>query len=368
MKIAMVGDVMLGRLVNETLQHTKKEYPWGDTLKVLNKADVRLCNLECAISDRGEPWSFTTKEFHFRTDSKNVSVLRAGGINLVSLANNHALDFGYAALSDTLEILDEAGIAHAGAGRNLQEAESTATMNVHGSSIGVLAFTDNEPEWEATKERPGVFYVPTDLKDSRAIHLLEHIKRASKKVDLLIVSAHWGPNWGYDPPMEHIPFAHALIDAGAGIVFGHSSHVVRGIETYHDAVIIYSAGNFIDDYAVDAVERNDRSCIFMAETSDGRILRLGLYPTIIDTFQARLAGPKESEAIAKTMKKLCEEFNTMIQWRTSEPVPSLVWSRKQGPRESAKSRSPVEKSAARRLQLSKRRERNGSSHLRRRSG
>jgi len=209
--------------------------------------------LECAISDRGEAWSATPKNFHFLSDAKNIDVLRAANMNTVSLANNHALDYGYDALTDTLELLDSAAVYHAGASRSLSEAEKPAIIKTNKGKVGIIAFTDNEPAWESTPEKPGVFYVPIELKDGRAVHLLELIKQTKNVVDLLIVSAHWGPNWGYEPPQRRVPFAQALVDAGADVVFGHSGYVFRGIEICKHRPILYCVGDFIDDYAVDFV-------------------------------------------------------------------------------------------------------------------
>jgi poly-gamma-glutamate capsule biosynthesis protein CapA/YwtB (metallophosphatase superfamily) len=315
LNLALVGDVMLGRLVNEALSREPFGYPWGDTISLLQKADFRMCNLECAISDRGEPWSFTPKQFHFRSDAKNVETLSAAHIDAVSLANNHALDYGYVALDDTVRILDKARIQHVGAGHTMTEAEQANTLEINGTKIGLLAFTDNEPDWEASSHRPGVFYVPIDLSDERATHLLNVVKYTKRGVDTLIVSAHWGPNWGYQPSAEHIPFAHALIDSGADIVFGHSGHVFRGIEIYKQRLILYCTGNFVDDYAVDPIERNDQSFVFMINIRDDRIRRMRLYPTKIDMFQATLTLEPEAREIADKMKKLCVEFNTICRWQ-----------------------------------------------------
>src|SRR5205807_8814217 len=132
-----------------------------------------------------------------------------------------------------------------------------------GIKLEFIAFTDNEPAWEATLSHPGVLYVPILLEDRRTEKLLTMVSKTKDVVDFLIVSAHWGPNWGYTPPAEHIPFAHALIDEGTDVIFGHSGHVIRGIEIYKDKPIMYCTGDFIDDYAVDESERNDRSFIFI---------------------------------------------------------------------------------------------------------
>jgi poly-gamma-glutamate capsule biosynthesis protein CapA/YwtB (metallophosphatase superfamily) len=318
MKLLVVGDVMLGRLVNQILQHEPPAYPWGDTLAVFRAADFRLCNLECVMADRGRPWSMTPKRFHFRSDAKNVAVLKAAHIDCVSLANNHTLDFEDEALLEMLPLLDEAGIGHAGAGRDWMESIRPATFLVRGRRIGVIALTDNEPQWAAEERKPGIFYVPVDMRDARATRLLELVRRSKEALDVLIVSAHWGPNWGYRPPPAHPPFARALIEAGADVIFGHSGHVFRGVECYRERPIIYCAGDFIDDYAVDEVERNNQSFIFVLELDDGRVQRLRLYPTVIRNLQARLARSGEAEDIAAKMQRLCAEWHTKAIWRDHE--------------------------------------------------
>jgi poly-gamma-glutamate capsule biosynthesis protein CapA/YwtB (metallophosphatase superfamily) len=323
MKLLMVGDVMLGRLVNQVLTHEPPDYPWGDTLAVFAAADFRLCNLECVMADRGRPWSVTPKLFHFRSDTKNVAALQAAHIDCVSLANNHTLDFEDEALVEMLRLLDTAGIGHAGAGEDLAESSRAAVTLVQGRRIGVIAFTDNEPGWEAEERKPGIFYVPIDVHDTRAKKLLEMIRKCKAELDFLIVSAHWGPNWGYRPPAEHPPFARALIEAGADAIFGHSGHVFRGIELHQAKPIIYCAGNFIDDYAVDEVERNDQSWMFVLEIDGSQVQRLLLYPTVIRDFQARLAPPGEAEAMAANMQRLCTELITRAVWQDKERYLSI---------------------------------------------
>jgi poly-gamma-glutamate synthesis protein (capsule biosynthesis protein) len=314
MDLLLVGDVMLGRLVNQTLKYAPPEYPWGDTLSLFAKADVRMCNLECVISDRGRPWNVTPKVFHFRSDRKNVAVLKRASIDAVSLANNHTLDYEYEAMFDMLATLDRESIGHAGAGRDRVEAAVPAVVSAQGLRIGLVAFTDNEPNWEATDHLPGIFHVPVGTEDPREARLFEAIGRAKSMVDFLVVSAHWGPNWGYRPPAAHVPFARSLVDAGADVVFGHSGHVFRGIDVYKERPILYCAGDFIDDYAVDEVERNDESFIFVVQTEGQRIVRVLAFPTIIQEFQARRAHGRQAEAIAGKMALLCQELGTDSTW------------------------------------------------------
>ena len=311
MLIALLGDVMLGRLVNDRLKAVPAEYPWGDTLPVLRSADVRIANLECVLAAEGEPAQ--GKTFHFRSDPKNVESLRRAGIDLVSLANNHVLDFGPDAFREMLPLLDAAGILHAGAGMDAEAARRPAVLRAAGTTVGFIAFTDNQPDWEAD-HRPGVHYVPVGGDDRRTSALLDLVRRTRPRAGLLIVSAHWGANWGSAVPSGHRTLAHALVDAGADVVYGHSPHIFRGVEIYRNRPIIYSAGDFLDDYAVDPVERNDQSFIFLLDTDGTTHRALRLHPTLIVDFQARLAGAA-SRGIAHRMQRLCAPLGTRGIWR-----------------------------------------------------
>lgn len=310
MLIGLLGDVMLGRLVNERLRRVGTAYPWGDTASVLRQADLTIANLECVLAAGGEPEA--GKVFHFRSDPKNVASLRSAGIGMVSLANNHVLDYGAGAFGEMLPALDSAGVLHAGAGLDRDAARRPAVRRVAGTAVGLIAFTDNQPDWEADVG-PGVFYVPVVDSDPRVAELLALVRRTKARAGLLIVSAHWGPNWGSGAPSEHRELARALIEAGADVVYGHSPHIFRGIEVFRNRPIIYSAGDFVDDYAVDPLERNDQSFIFVLETDRGTPLMLRLYPTLITDFQARLAG-RSSRQIAERMQRLSRHLGTPSSW------------------------------------------------------
>lgn len=313
--IAFVGDVMLGRLVAEQLRRRPPEFPWGDTLPLLRRADVLVGNVEFVLADDGRPWP--GKTFHFRADRRAAASLVSAGFALVSVANNHVLDFGTDAALESLATLAQHGIRFAGAGANADAARRPAVIRRDDLAIAMFAFTDNEPDWEAGRASPGVHHVPVDPHDRRAAALLDAVGRERGVVDLLIVSAHWGGNWGVDVPRSHKVFARALVDAGADVVFGHSPHIVRGVEVYRDRPILYSAGDFVDDYAVDPVERNDRSFMFVLRTEDGVPTELRLYPTEIAGFHARLAGRHAAE-IAEDMAQRCAALGTSAAWDDDE--------------------------------------------------
>jgi|UniRef100_UPI00378360F8 poly-gamma-glutamate capsule biosynthesis protein CapA/YwtB (metallophosphatase superfamily) len=311
LKLLLVGDVMLGRLVNERLRKEPPEYPWGDTLPLFHGADWRACNLECVITDHGSPWARSPKIFHFQSDAKNLAVLKAARINAVSLANNHTLDFNHRGMVEMLKLLDGAHIGHSGAGLNREEAMQLAVSEVRGVRIGFLSFTDNEPAWDAGEDHPGIFYAPVETHDERTAELLNKVHRARSQVDVLIVAAHWGGNWGAHPPAQHTTLAHGLIRAGADVIFGHSAHVCRGIEVFEGGLILYSTGDFVDDYAVDPIERNDRSWAFEIHVEGRQVTHLHLHPTVIRDCQASLAGADEAGAMIAAMQELCASFGTV---------------------------------------------------------
>jgi len=308
LRLILLGDVMLGRLVNRALTYEPPEYPWGNVLPLLLTADALVLNLECVISDRGEPWP--GKTFVFRSDLKNVAVLESARVTAVSLANNHVLDMGGDALGDCLNVLAERRIASAGAGLSLEAARRPALFQIGSVEAALIAFTDNEPGWEARGATPGVFYAPVDPRDGRFRVLLDSIREAASLADLVIVSAHWGGNWGEKPPDSHRQAAHLFIDAGAHVIHGHSAHVLRGVEIYRNRPIFYSCGDFVDDYAVDEIERNDQSCVFALELDDQRMSRLLLVPTVIRNLQAQLACGRDREAILARMRRLSDELGT----------------------------------------------------------
>lgn len=215
MKITLTGDVMLGRLVDQYVIRNRSVRPealWGDVLPVMLGADCRLINLECVISSHGEEWHPTTKAFHFRARPRTIEFLSAAKINGVTLANNHVLDYSPEALLDCFKLLDQAGIKRTGAGATTDEAFAPLVLDLPESYVAVVALTDNEPEWEATKTKPGVNYVwygDRGLREPYRSRLTQAMLSARQQAHLVIVSAHVGPNWSA-PPKEIQALAHDL--------------------------------------------------------------------------------------------------------------------------------------------------------------
>lgn len=311
-KIALMGDVMLGRLVNEVMRNKNVRYVWGDFLPELLKADLRILNLECVISDRGDPWGAFFKAFHFRASPKAIEALKAANIDFVSLANNHSLDYGEAALLDCLRRLKEGGIHFAGAGRRRKDAVQPARLRMGDLSAAIFSCTDNMPEWEAGEDSPGVFYLNPETGENTEL-LFDAVRKVRGEVDFLILSIHWGPNMRTVPSPGFRRFAHEVVDAGVDLLYGHSAHVFQGIEIYKGRPILYDTGDFIDDYAVDPHLRNDWGFLFLVHLARKKVSKIIMQPSIIDQMKANRAPESEAHQIVERMQNFSAKFGTEVR-------------------------------------------------------
>jgi poly-gamma-glutamate capsule biosynthesis protein CapA/YwtB (metallophosphatase superfamily) len=316
--LALTGDVMLGRGVNETFRAAPPEEPWGDVLPLLLSADLRIINLECAITEHRRPWSRTRKVFHFRADPLAVEVLKVARVDACSLANNHTLDFEEQGLLDTLDHLEAAGIRYAGAGRNLEEAARPVLLE---NGVALVAFTDNEPPFAAGADKPGTNYLPVSLEPEVMRRVEEAVGDAREAgAKMVVFSNHWGPNMVERPREIFRRFARAVVDRGADVYYGHSAHVFQGVEIYRGKPILYDTGDFIDDYAVDPRLRNDRSFLFHVSMEDGDLRRLELHPVSLPYARVEHATGAEREAILGRMVGLSAEMGTALDRREDRLV------------------------------------------------
>lgn len=319
MRLALVGDVMLGRGVAAEIELRPPESFWGDMLPVLRRADLAIANLECAITTHPHPWTRYPKVFHFKAPPKATAVLRTANIRLVSLANNHILDFEEEGLLDTLRYLDEAGIAHAGAGRNLEEARRPAVVEAGGTRVGMVAFTDNEPPWAAGPNRPGTNFLAI-APDEETLSVVEESIHAARAAgaEIVILSLHWGPNMVERPPTPFREFARAAVERGADAIYGHSAHIFQGVEVYRHRPILYDTGDFLDDYAVDPILRNDRSVCFLLEGEGATLRELRMIPARLHYARVERAQGEDRAWIVERMQALSAEFGTRVELADGE--------------------------------------------------
>lgn len=311
--IGISGDLMIGRMVNELLKDQPPNYIWGNLIPLLKKTDINLINLEAALTTSDE---IVEKVFNFKSDPKNINVLIEGAISAVTLANNHVLDYSEKGLLETLQVLDNAGIAHVGAGKTAEDASRPAILTRRGIKIGILGYTDNEPSWKAKDNKPGVSHI--DIGDFDAVK--DHIITFRQEVDILIVTLHWGPNMRARPTNKFRAYAHQLIDLGVDIIHGHSAHIFQGVEVYKDKLILYDTGDFVDDYMVDPLLRNDRSFFFIVEADKKYLRSLRLIPTLISDCQVNHARDNDRKESIQRMKKLSSEFGTTLIEENNELI------------------------------------------------
>lgn len=333
--IFLCGDVMTGRGIDQILPHPVDpilyepairdarsyvrgaeevsgpiaspvdfDYIWGDALEVLGRIRpaVRLINLETSVTTSEDYWP--GKGINYRMHPANIGCLTTAGVDCCSLANNHVIDWGHAGLVETLQTLQEAGIKTAGAGADVSNAAAPAALDVgEGRRVLVFAYASPTsgvpPEWAAAPGRPGVNLL-AELSTSAVHEVAAAVERHAREGDIVVVSIHWGSNWGYDIPPEQVAFAHGLIDeAGVDIVHGHSSHHVKGIDVYNNRLILYGCGDFLNDYeGIGGREwyRADLALMYFptVDAASGALIGLRLAPMRIRRFRLNHADRSDA--------------------------------------------------------------------------
>lgn len=286
-------------------------YIWGDSLSdfQLLKPQVRIVNLETSVTTSNE-WE--DKGINYRMHPDNISVLKAAGIDLCILANNHTLDWGRAGLVETLQALHGAAIEVIGAGLNQEQAQRPAIFELQGGGrllvFAGASLTSGVPEhWRALSETAGVNLL-MDLSEESLKQVAQNIQRWKRQKDRVLFSIHWGDNWGYEAAKEQRWFAHALIDrAGVDLVYGHSAHHVKGLELHRNKLIVYGCGDFINDYeGIRGHEkyRGDLSLMFFPSLDeDGTLLRLVVVPLQIRKLQLHHASLHDKYWLLQTLNR-----------------------------------------------------------------
>ena len=264
-RVAAVGDVMLGRAVGAHHAEAPGDFEMLDVRAFMAGSDIIFANLESPVAVSGRPDPDQDPNVTFRAAPDTLAVLSDLGVNVVSLGNNHALDYGDAALIETIDNLDRASIGHAGAGRNADEANAPCEMHVAGGTVSLLSYSMvySVNTRMATRSRPGV----ADHRIERILPRIRALRRAGHRV---IVSCHWGYEYRLHPLPYQRRQARQMVDAGASLVLGHGPHYPQGVERYRDRDIVHSLGNFIFDepfalakrsfiYATDVAGDGDRT-------------------------------------------------------------------------------------------------------------
>jgi poly-gamma-glutamate synthesis protein (capsule biosynthesis protein) len=354
MTLFLCGDVMTGRGVDQILPHPGRPhlfepyvrsaidyvrlaeresgalktpvdfaYIWGDALAELERQQphARIVNLETSVTTAEDAWP--GKGIHYRMHPANLPCLTVAKLDCCVLANNHVMDWGVSGLAETLESLHRAGLGTAGAGRDQSEAVQPARIEVAGRGR-VLVFacateSSGVPrEWAATKERSGVNFL-ADL-TWRSVDRVSRWVRAEKRAgDIVVLSIHWGGNWGFEISREEREFAHHVIDAaGVDVVHGHSSHHVKGIEVYRDRPVLYGCGDFLNDYeGIGGYERYraDLSLMYFPalDAATGRLLQFRLVPTRIRRLRVNRAPEEGVRWLVETLNREGGKLGTSVE-------------------------------------------------------
>jgi len=310
--IALLGDVMLGRKVADALaEGTSPEDVWAPELRELAAScDAVICNLECCVSSGGrQTGRIGGKPFFFRAPPVAIDSLRAIGVNVVGLANNHALDYETEALADTLDVLGDAGIALAGAGRDVESARRGISIDAGERRIGLLALSDHPAEFAAGEGEPGIAYA--DLRRALPDWVVDELARLRSECDLVVAFPHWGPNMTTEPSASQRHLAVRMQAEGADIVAGHSAHVFHGLGWGPRGPIAFDLGNALDDYRVDPVLRNDLGLIALWRPGDADA-ELELVGLALEFCRTRLAAGVEAEWIGARLERACDPLGTSV--------------------------------------------------------
>ncbi|HYE84429.1 MAG TPA: CapA family protein [Clostridia bacterium] len=239
--LSFVGDIMFDKSVAGFIKSKGEDYVFQGYEKHFKSSDIVFGNLETSLSNNGKPME--DKEYTFRSSPKLAPFLKKYNFYVMSIANNHVLDYGRTAFTDTMKTLKDNDISYGGGGYNKKEATEGVVIEKKGMKIGFIAFTGVVPnvDWYAGTKRSGII-------GAYKVHeaeVLQAVNDLRSKCDLLVVSLHWGKEGATIVRKQESELAHKLVDAGVDVVMGHHPHVVQPFELYKDKLILYSLGNFI---------------------------------------------------------------------------------------------------------------------------
>lgn len=291
--LAAVGDIMLSRNVEQKMiAKSDWKYPFLQTAAITSAADITFGNLETTILPGNV---IQSGSFTFRTDPKAIEGLQLAGFDVLSLANNHMLNFGRNGLEKTLQNLDAAGIGRSGGGLSEEEIYRPVVKEVKGTRIGFLSYSyAKDQSFDKSGQIYGTAYMD-------AARMKVQVAELRKDVDVVVVSMHAGAEYETSPHPSQINFAHSAVDAGADIVIGHHPHVVQTFEKYNEGYIIYSLGNFVFDQMWS--EETRLGAIALIEIEENKISKIGFVPVkIFDYAQPQLLEGEQAEMILKRLE------------------------------------------------------------------
>ncbi len=288
--VGLVGDLMFARDVVTLMQEHGAGYPFERVTPLFEGIDVLIGNLEGTFTERGQR---ADKYYTFRAPPELAYALRDAGFDAVSLANNHALDYGPVGLADTIDALDRLGVTHFGAGEDAAGAVRPLVIEARGWRLALLGFSAVRSSVFAGEAEAGVA-------EASVAAVRAAVEAAVSDADAVIVAFHFGTEYDGTPTSEQRTLAHAAVDAGATLVVGHHAHTLQPRERRGDALILYGLGNFVFDLDRDDLrtlgEGPFATVVAMVELRDGAPPRVTFRPAYVDPEENRPRPATEAEA------------------------------------------------------------------------
>lgn len=295
--LMFAGDVTLANSFAEVMgQDYDRAFAKMDEFR---QADVAMVNLENPVTKAKTP--LPNKKFNFKSDPDSVQVLTSGGVDIVTLANNHAMDYKTEGLVDTLETLDQAGIRRVGAGRDLKEARRPEIIEVKGQRIAYLGYYGGD--FSAAGESSA------GVNAARNERIAEDIKAIRQQVDWIVVNYHWGKELARYPTAGQIELAHFTIDQGADLVVGHHPHVLQGAEIYKGRAIAYSLGNFI----FGGNSRSNYDTAVLKVALKDKQMKVEFLPVQVRKYQPKVVAGERGDRILNQIQKVSNIFEQPMQ-------------------------------------------------------
>lgn len=307
--MTMVGDVMMGRHVEEVTKRHGADYLFRHVKPYFDASDYVSGNFEHPIlKNDAAKYEKTDKSIHLHTDMDAIHAVKNAGFTVMSLANNHLMDYGEEGLRDTLDVFDRYNMDYVGAGENRKEAkEHINYQDVNGVRVATLGFTDAFVEGTiATKDRNGLLSANPDV-------LFDMIEKAKNEdhgnADLVVVNVHWGQEYDTEATPRQKALAKAMVDAGADIIIGHHPHVLQSFDVYKDGIIFYSLGNFVFDQGW--TRTKDSAMVQYNLTEDGKAT-IDVIPLQIEEATPRLAAGYFDQL--RVYRQLTKETAENVYW------------------------------------------------------
>ncbi len=312
--IAVVGDVVLSR--------DQPEEAFAKVISTLKSVTFSCCNFEAPISNKGMPQYAKYETLH--TPPEMIKGFLHAGFKVVSLANNHSMDYGSEALIETIDTLDASGILHAGAGRNVEEARKPAFFNAGGTRFAFVSFaTEAFMGYGANAYKPGIalirqdaLYGPSCLNPDDVEAMAEVVKGAKKEADFVIAAFHWGLSQSRALIQSQVVLGRTAVKSGAGLVVGHHPHVLQGVEVYRGSLILYSLGNFVFDLMPAFLGPATRETVLAkVKLSGPSVKEAFFFPALINAQgQPELLDEKmeKNQEILQTIRRLSASRKTAV--------------------------------------------------------